>query len=82
LVNKSTLTFSGEEKIVVDSLTLEGNSLITVIPKHILSLAMRNLMVGVDSKISADSKGYGQGEGPGAPTPLSHAGASYGGVGS
>lgn len=75
----SILTLSGGEIINVGTLSLLGNSSITIIPEKILYLKVSNLNIGNGSMISADSKGYI--DGPGTPTTSSGAGASYGGRG-
>lgn len=75
----STLTLSGGEIVNASTLSILGNSNITVIPEKILSLKVSNLNIENGSMISADSKGYING--PGTPDTFYEAGASYGGKG-
>ncbi|MFA6257704.1 MAG: DUF5018 domain-containing protein [Candidatus Paceibacterota bacterium] len=75
----STFTLSGEEIINVGTLSLLGNSDITIIPEKILSLKVSNLNIEKGSTIFADDKGYVNG--PGTSEIYGEAGASYGGKG-
>lgn len=78
-VDGGTITFSGEETLVINTLTLVNNAAVTIVPERTLSLSVVDLNIGVGSSISVDSKGYGQSAGPGAG--FSIAGASHGGAG-
>lgn len=78
-VDGGTITFSGEETLVINTLTLVNNAAVTIVPERTLSLSVVDLNIGAGSSISVDSKGYGQSAGPGAG--FSIAGASHGGVG-
>jgi hypothetical protein len=75
----STLTLSGGETITANILSVKGNGIVTVIPEKILSLTIPNINIDAGSSISADSKGYGSNQGPGASSEDS-IGASYGGL--
>ncbi len=76
----STLILSGAETITANSLFVTENSMITVLPEKILSLAIPNITVDSGSSISADAKGYASG--PGSPSASEYfAGASHGGIG-
>lgn len=61
------------------TLTLLGNPMATTSFKGVI-IHTENLTIDSGSRISADSKGYGRNQGPGA-SPLYYAGASYGGKG-
>ena len=80
LDNNSILTLSGSETITSDNIVLTNSSNITVPPEIILSLTVKNLNIDGTSTVSADGKGYGYEQGPGAPQ-VYQSGASYGGVG-
>lgn len=76
----SVMTLSGTEKLTTDTLTVVGRSTVTVLPERVLSLTLKNLMIGSGSSISVERKGYRSGQGHGVSTSF-YGGASYGGIG-
>ncbi len=78
----STFTLSDNEILTVNTLTVKGNSFVTVASEKKLSLSVSNINIEAGSSISANGKGYKQGNGPGAAMGSHfYAGASYGGLG-
>lgn len=80
-LNFSKITFSGKEVLTAHSLTLNGESTVTVRQDRRLFLTIPTIKVSSNSIIHADGKGFGNGTGFGAPNEL-YGGASYGGIGS
>lgn len=75
------LTLSGSETLNVNTLNIDNNSELNIIPEHILTLTIPNIILTNDGRIRADEAGYSRDAGPGAPISGTRAGASYGGLG-
>lgn len=81
IVDSASVVFSGEEALKIDTLTLVGSAVVTVVPERILFLPVTNLIINSGSSLSVNAKGYKAGFGPGFNNALPLAGASYGGIG-